>query len=129
MVVLRVRGRGTLHSATIALIRDYAAECAANGGRLYLAGVGQEMQDQLRRTGLLDLLGSDAVVTATDELYGACAVAQRRGRDWLEAQATGPRASPARPEPQPVALTPLQPVGPGGGACAPDARRTNRRCG
>ena len=41
VVVLRLRGRGTLHSATIALIRDYAAECAACGGRLYLAGVGR----------------------------------------------------------------------------------------
>ncbi len=94
VVVLRVRGRGTLHSATIALIRDYAAECAASEGRLYLAGVGQEMQDQLRRTGLLDLLGPDAVVTATDELYGACAVAQRRGRDWLETRDDGPAAGP-----------------------------------
>ena len=52
VVVLRLRGRGTLHSATIAVIREYAAECAACGGRLYLAGVGPEMQDQLRRTGV-----------------------------------------------------------------------------
>ena len=40
VVVLRLRGRGTLHSATIAVIREYAGECAARGGRLYLAGVG-----------------------------------------------------------------------------------------
>ncbi len=32
VVVLRLRGRGTLHSATIALIREYAGECAAAGG-------------------------------------------------------------------------------------------------
>ena len=75
MVVLRLRGRGTLHSATIAVIREYAAECAARGGRLYLAGVGPEMQDQLRRTGVLDLLGPDAVAEATDELYGTCTTA------------------------------------------------------
>jgi hypothetical protein len=35
-------------------------------------------------------------VTATDELYGACATAQRRGRTWLETHADehtpGPRA-------------------------------------
>jgi SulP family sulfate permease len=84
VVVLRLRGRGALHSATIAMLRDYAGECAARGGRMYLAGVGQEMQDQLRRTGLLDELGPDAIVEATDELYGACAVAQERGRVWLE---------------------------------------------
>jgi SulP family sulfate permease len=96
VVVLRLRGRGTLHSATIAVIREYATECAARGGRLYLAGVGKEMEDQLRRTGVLDLLGPDAVVEATDELYGACATAQQRGQTWLSAHvddpADGPRA-------------------------------------
>jgi SulP family sulfate permease len=94
VVVLRVRGRGTLHSATIALLREYAAECAANGGRLYLAGVGQEMEDQLRRTRVLEMLGSDAVVPATDELYGSCALAQQRGRMWLEAHSDAPANDP-----------------------------------
>lgn len=94
VVVLRLRGRGTLHSATIALIREYAAECAARGGRLYLAGVGPEMQDQLRRTGVLDLLGPDAVAEATDELYGACATAQQRGWTWVSAHADDPAEGP-----------------------------------
>jgi sulfate permease, SulP family len=86
VVVLRLRGRGTLHSTTIALVRDYAAELAGGGGRLYLAGVGAEMEDQLRRTGLLRELGPDAVLPATDELYGSCDAAQRRGREWLAAR-------------------------------------------
>jgi sulfate permease, SulP family len=94
VVVLRLRGRGALHSATIALIRDYAVECASGGGRLYLAGVGDEMQEQLRRTGLLDLLGHDAVVAATDELYGACATAQQRGESWLADRAGGGAPGP-----------------------------------
>ena len=83
VVVLRLRGRGTLQSATIALFRDYAAELAAAGGRLYLAGVGPEMLDQLERTGLLRELGADAVLPATAEYYGSCEAAQSRGRDWL----------------------------------------------
>ncbi len=83
VVVLRMRGRGTLQGTTIAVIREYAAELAASEGRLYLAGVGAEMEGQLRRTGLLDDLGPDAVVPSTDELYFACEVAQRRGREWL----------------------------------------------
>jgi SulP family sulfate permease len=94
VVVLRLRGRGTLHSATIVVLREYAAECAAGGGRLYLAGVGSEMEEQLRRTGVLDLLGPDAVVTATDELYGACAMAQARGRSWLAARTDGSSGGP-----------------------------------
>ena len=94
VVVLRLRGRGTLHSATIAMLRDYATDCAAHGGRMYLAGVGPEMEEQLRRTGVLDILGPDAVVAATDELYGACATAQQRGRTWLAAHADGRTRGP-----------------------------------
>jgi SulP family sulfate permease len=94
VAVLRLRGRGKLHSATIAMLRDYAAECAACGGRLYLAGVGPEMEEQLQRTGVLELLGPDAVVGATDELYGACATAQQRGRTWLAEHADGRKPGP-----------------------------------
>ena len=46
------------------------------------------LDEELRRTGLFDLLGPDAVIPATDELYGACLTAQRRGRRWL-ASCTG----------------------------------------
>lgn len=94
VVVLRLRGRGRLHSATILVLREYAQEIAARGGRLYLAGVGEEMQEQLRRTGVLELLGPDAVVTAKDELYGACATAQERGRSWLAARGGEPPSDP-----------------------------------
>jgi sulfate permease, SulP family len=94
VVVLRLRGRGTLHSATIAMIRDYAVECEARGGRLYLAGVGSEMEEQLQRTGVLEQLGPDAVVAATDEIYGACATAQQLGRTWLAAHADGSTSGP-----------------------------------
>lgn len=94
VVVLRLRGRGSLHSATIALLRDYASQVAACGGRLYLAGVGDEMREQLQRTGLVDLLGPDAVVGATEELYGACATARRRGEAWLAANPDGRAQDP-----------------------------------
>ncbi|MEE4275556.1 MAG: SulP family inorganic anion transporter, partial [Thermoleophilia bacterium] len=89
VVVLRLRGRGTLQSATIALIRNYAAELAAGGGRLYLSGVGPEMMGQLRRTGLLRTLGEDAVAPATDEPYGSCEAARVRAEAWLAGQTGG----------------------------------------
>jgi SulP family sulfate permease len=94
VVVIRLRGRGTLHSATIAVLRDYAAECEAHGGRLFLAGVGREMEEQLERTGVRELLGPDAVVGATDQIYGACAIAQQRGRTWLATHADGGTPGP-----------------------------------
>jgi SulP family sulfate permease len=94
VVVIRLRGRGALHSATLAMLRDYAAECEAHGGRLFLAGVGPEMEEQLQRTGVLEQLGPDAVVTATDEIYGACAIARERGQQWLAAHTDGHTPGP-----------------------------------
>jgi len=90
VAVLRMRGRGTLHSTVIALLRDYAAELGAAGGRLYLAGVGPEMEEQFGRTGLLEILGPDAIVPATDEPYGACESAQVRARAWLRSHPGSP---------------------------------------
>lgn len=83
VVVLRLRGRAGLHSAVLAILRDYAAELARRGGRLYLAGVGAEVEGQLRRTGLLDTLGDDAVLRVTDEPYLSCRRAQDGARKWL----------------------------------------------
>ena len=97
IVVLRLRGRGTLHSATIELVRDCAGDLAAGRGRLYLAGVGPEMEDQLRRSGLMEVLGADAVVPATDEACSACEIAQRRARTWLETHADGQEDPEAMP--------------------------------
>jgi SulP family sulfate permease len=97
VVVLRLRGRETLQSSIITLVRDYAAELAAGGGRLYLAGIGPRMEEQLARAGLLDLLGPDAVVPASEELYGSCEIAQRRGQAWLRAQADERPAGPGAP--------------------------------
>jgi len=86
VVVLRLRGRGTLQSASLVLLREYAAKLAAGGGRLYLAGVGPDMRDQLERTGMLQTLGEDAVLSATETAYGSCRLAQDRGQSWLTAQ-------------------------------------------
>ena len=98
VVVLRLRGRGTLQSASIALLREYAAKLAAGGGRLYLAGVGAEMREQFERTGLLQTLGEDAVLSATEQAYGSCQLAETAGaRSWLEAQAGRPGGEP-RPD-------------------------------
>ena len=83
VVVLRLRGRGTLHSASLTLLREYAAALAAGGGRLYLAGVGAEMREQFERTGLLQTLGEDAVLSATERPTGRACSLKQRGRGWL----------------------------------------------
>jgi SulP family sulfate permease len=97
VVVLRLRGRAPLPGALLGLIREYAGELAAHGGRLYLAGVGPEVEAQLRRTGLLGELGADAVVPATDEAYRSCESAVRRGEEWLQGHPHGGAGTPDTP--------------------------------
>ena len=96
VIVLRLRERGSLPSSMIALLREYAAQLAAGGGRLYLAGVGSDLLAQIHRTGLDRSLGDDAVVLATDEFYEACRTAWRRGTAWLDAQAALATSPPDR---------------------------------
>jgi len=94
-VVIRMRGRGALQNAVLAVLREYAAELAAGGGRLYLAGANREMRDQLRRTGMLELLGDDAVLAATDEPYRTCELAVERARLWLADRQDGDHGAAA----------------------------------
>jgi SulP family sulfate permease len=57
VLVLRLRGRGEVGSSAIGLFRRYATDLQRGGGALLLAGVGHDMADQLKRTGIEDLLG------------------------------------------------------------------------
>lgn len=116
VVVLRLRGRDVLHSALLTLLGDYSAGLTKGGGRLYLAGGGHETEEQLRRTHLIDTLGADAIVPATDEFHGACEVAQRRGRQWL---ASG--AALSREAHDAAAAQPAKPLT-AGAAQSPDAK-------
>ena len=45
------------------------------------------MREQFERTGLLQTLGDDAVLSATEQAYGSCLLAEQRGRGWLEGKA------------------------------------------
>ena len=83
VMVLRLRGRGELGSSAIGLLRKYAEELKAGDGALLLAGVGPGMTDQLRRTGLEELLGADAVFAAHSLLYQSTDEALAEGKRRL----------------------------------------------
>lgn len=62
-VILILRGREDVGSTFIGVSRRYAEALQASDGRLYLVGVGTLLFEQLRRTGLVDLIGRERIVT------------------------------------------------------------------
>ena len=87
VMVLRLHGRGQVGSSAIGLLRRYAEELQAGGGALLLAGIGHDMTDQLRRTGLLELLGEHAVFPAHSLLYQSTDEALAEGLRRLDGAA------------------------------------------
>ena len=78
VLVLRLRGRGQVGSSAIGLFRRYATDLQRGGGAL-LAGVGHDMADQLKRTGIEDLLGSTSIFPARSLVYRSTEAAFEEG--------------------------------------------------
>ena len=70
-------------SVAIKALRRWAGELEAHGGRLIVAGVTPAAERILERGGLGDVLGSDGIVPATDQVFGALDEAVDRGREWI----------------------------------------------
>lgn len=86
-VVLAVRGVPEVpSSAVLKMLRRYANDLRAHGGRLYLAGVEPKLAQVLAKTGLTEELGEDAVVEATPEIFGAQREAVARAGQWVAEQ-------------------------------------------
>jgi SulP family sulfate permease len=83
VLVLRLRGRGEVRSSAIGLFRRYATELQQGGGALLLAGVGQHMADQLKRTGIEHLLGEHSIFPARSLVYRSTEAAFEEGRSRL----------------------------------------------
>ena len=83
VVILRFRGRTDLGSTFLTELERYRVAIEAVGGRLMLAGVGPELTDQLKRTGALDLLGAENVLTAQSVHGASIREAVSLGEQWL----------------------------------------------
>jgi sulfate permease, SulP family len=83
VLVLRLRGRGEVGSSAIGLFRRYAMDLQDGGGALLLAGVGHDMSDQLKRTGIEELLGQDSIFPARSMVYQSTESAFEEGRRRL----------------------------------------------
>ncbi|WP_420033266.1 STAS domain-containing protein [Streptomyces sp. cg28] len=90
-VVLALRGVPDVpSSAVLKLLRRYARDLRAHGGRLYLADVESRLRAVLHRTGVTEELGDDAVLPSASDLFGAQREAVARARHWARDRPSGP---------------------------------------
>jgi SulP family sulfate permease len=82
VVVLRLRGRTSLGATFFAVLADYAHRLDADGGRLYLSGVGPELAETLRRTEQVDVDGPVRVLDATPQIGESTLAAYEEGTAW-----------------------------------------------
>lgn len=82
-VVLRLRGRATVGATLVEVLAHYADDLERVDGRLYLAGVGEEVHRQLKSMRKLDLSGRVQIFEASpirgDSVREAIAAAE----SWL----------------------------------------------
>ena len=89
VVIIRIRGVDEIGSTMITVLERYAGELRANGGKLMLSGVSQNVLDQLLRTETTESIPEDIIFMATDTLGESTKDALTAANAWL-AQAPPP---------------------------------------
>ena len=83
MVVIRLRGRATLGATGFIVLADYAHQLPADGGHLFLSGVGPDLLDKLQHTHRVDLQDAVTVTPASDTLLESTQKAYDDAEAWL----------------------------------------------
>lgn len=91
VVVLRLHGRPRVGATLIDVLHEYAEDLGAHGGRLYLAGLGPELMEQLAHVGKLEAEDAVQLVPGQALLGASTRVARDKAMQWraqaLEADA------------------------------------------
>ena len=89
-VIFRMRGRTQIDSTMVRVLERYAQQLQANGGKLILAGVGEHVMEQLRKTETTETIAEEDIFMATDTLGAATIEALAAADKWLEKQGVKP---------------------------------------
>lgn len=84
VVILRLRGRGSLGSTFFGVVADYADQLAAAGGRLYLSGVDRAMVRRFEHSQLAEVRKRITIVPATETIGESTLAAVHDADRWLE---------------------------------------------
>jgi sulfate permease, SulP family len=83
VVVLGLRGKTEIGSTFISVLQRYAQTLQAHDCKLMLAGVHQNVVDQLAKTEILNLIGEKNIFLATPQFGGAMNKAAAEAYTWL----------------------------------------------
>ena len=86
VVILRLRERSDIGSTFIDVLRRYAESLTAVASKLVLVSVNEQLTEQLRVTGLAELLGVENIYRTTDRLGEALEQAYRDALAWIAAR-------------------------------------------
>jgi SulP family sulfate permease len=86
VVILRLRGRGSLGSTFFGVVANYADQLTAEGGRLYLSGVDRAMVRRFERSQLSEVRKRITVYPASPVLGASTIAAFADARHWLAEQ-------------------------------------------
>jgi SulP family sulfate permease len=87
VVILNLRGETDLGSTFLAVVERYALELQGQGSKLMLAAVAPVVQEQLIRTGLIELIGRQNIYLRTENLGEALFNAWADAERWIDGTA------------------------------------------
>jgi SulP family sulfate permease len=83
VVILRLRGRSDLGTTFMDVLRRYAQALAAADSRLMIVSTTPEIEEQLRVTGITEVVGPHGIYRGDHRVGAATAEAERDARAWI----------------------------------------------
>jgi sulfate permease, SulP family len=83
VVILLLRGYEDIGSTVSEVLRRYTLALKENSGKLILAGISPTLYNQLKRTGILDLIGEENIFFSSETIGESGNNALRAAKDWL----------------------------------------------
>jgi SulP family sulfate permease len=83
VVILRLRGRTDLGTTFMDVLRRYAQALNAAGSKLVIVSASQRIQEQLRMTGVTDLVGPENIYTGDERIGATVKRAYADGTAWI----------------------------------------------
>jgi sulfate permease, SulP family len=98
VVILRLRGRTDLGTTLMEVLRRYAQTLIATGSKLVIVSASERIQDQLRVTGVTDVIGPDNIYPGDERVGATLKRAYADATSWISQnrRAGGSGTEPSR---------------------------------
>jgi SulP family sulfate permease len=84
VVILRLRGRTDLGTTVMDVLRRYAQALVANGSKLVIVSASERIQEQLRVTGVTDLISPQDIYAGDERVGATLKRAYADATSWIE---------------------------------------------